>query len=36
MPVPGTRVSRASLEVAVDIADQVGAALAGRDRTVDV
>jgi K+-sensing histidine kinase KdpD len=36
LPVPGTRVPRQSLEVAVDIADQVGAALAGRDRTADV
>jgi hypothetical protein len=35
LPVPGTRVGRESLEVAVDVADQVGAALAGRTRTVD-
>jgi hypothetical protein len=36
LPVPGTRVSRQSLAVAVDVADQVGAALAGRSRSVDV
>jgi hypothetical protein len=36
LPIPGTRVPREALEVAVDVADQVGAALAGRARTVDV
>jgi len=35
LPIPGTRVPRQSLEVAVDVADQVGAALAGQARTVD-
>jgi len=34
-PVPGTRVPHESLAVAVDVADQVGAVLAGRARTAD-
>lgn len=35
VPVPGIRVSRSSLQVAADVADRVGSALADRARAVD-